>query len=59
MLHLKAVRAKSGDRILPALYGDNYLILLRGEQRQITTQLNNADMRGEAAKIELDGFSLQ
>ena len=35
MVRLKAVREKSGDRILPALYSDNYVALMPGERRTI------------------------
>jgi hypothetical protein len=32
MLRVKAVREKSGDRILPALYSDNYVALMPGDE---------------------------
>ncbi len=37
MVTVKAVRAQSGDRILPALYSDNYIALMPGEGRTIVT----------------------
>ena len=39
MVRLKAVREKSGDRILPAIYSDNYLALMPGERRTIVTEV--------------------
>jgi Exo-beta-D-glucosaminidase Ig-fold domain/Glycosyl hydrolases family 2/F5/8 type C domain len=59
LVHLKAVREKTGDRILPALYEDNYLTLLPGETRRIRTELEQADTRGERPSIVVDGFNVQ
>jgi len=56
-LRLKAVRERSGDRILPAIYSDNYVTLMPGEERTITTELNNIDTRGEKPKIVVGGFN--
>lgn len=57
MVRLKAVREKSGDRILPAIYSDNYVTLMPGERRTITTELKDADTRGERPRIALGGFN--
>jgi Exo-beta-D-glucosaminidase Ig-fold domain/F5/8 type C domain/Glycosyl hydrolases family 2 len=51
MVRLKAVREKSGDRILPAIYSDNYIALMPGESRVILTEVNEADTRGEQPTI--------
>jgi len=58
MVRLKAVREKSGDRILPALYGDNYVSLMPGERRTIVTELQHVDTRGEQPRIAIEGFNL-
>jgi hypothetical protein len=58
LVRLKAVREKSGDRILPALYEDNYLTLLPGESRRIRTELAHADTRGERPRIAIEGFNV-
>jgi len=47
MVRVKAVRDKSGDRILPAIYSDNYVALMPGETQTINIELNEADTRGE------------
>lgn len=57
MLRLKAVRESSGDRILPALYSDNYVSLMPGERRVIVTELEHADTRGEKPRIVVEGFN--
>jgi hypothetical protein len=54
MLKLKAVREKSGDRILPAIYSDNYIALMPGETRTVRTELEDADARGERPKILIE-----
>ena len=54
MVRVKAVREKSGDRILPAIYSDNYVALMPGERRTIVTELENADTRGENPRIVVE-----
>jgi len=58
MVRLKAVREKSGDRILPAIYSDGYVSLMPGEKRIITTDLRDADTRGENPRIIVEGFNV-
>jgi Exo-beta-D-glucosaminidase Ig-fold domain/Glycosyl hydrolases family 2/F5/8 type C domain/Glycosyl hydrolases family 2, sugar binding domain len=58
MVRAKAVRQNSGDRILPAIYSDNYVALMPGEKRTITTELENADTRGEKPRIVVEGFNV-
>jgi len=53
---VKPVREKTGDRILPALISDNFLILLPGERRTIVVDLADADARGEKPRIEVEQF---
>jgi hypothetical protein len=59
LVRLKVVREKSGDRILPALYEDNYFTLLPGETRRLRTELEQADTRGERPSIVVEGFNVQ
>lgn len=58
MVRLKAVREKTGDRILPAIYSDGYVPLMPGERRSITTELRDADTRGEKPRIVVEGFNV-
>ena len=53
MVRVKAVREKTGDRILPAIYSDNYVALMPGEMRTIITEVNEVDTRGEKPTIVL------
>jgi hypothetical protein len=57
MVHLKVVRERSGDRILPALYDDNYVALMPGERKTIHTELQHADTRGERPRMVVEGFN--
>jgi len=54
MVRVKAVREKSGDRILPAIYSDNYVALMPGERRTIRTELEEADTRGERPRMVVE-----
>ncbi len=58
MVRLKAVRETTGDRILPALYSDNYISLMPGEQRTIRTEVADRDTRGERPRITVNGFNV-
>jgi beta-mannosidase len=59
MVRLKPVRERSGDRILPALFSDNYVTLMPGETRTIETEVQHADTRGEAPAIAVEGFNVK
>jgi hypothetical protein len=58
MVRLKAVREKSHDRILPAIFSDNYVSLMPDERRTIRTEVEDADTRGEAPVVVVDGFNV-
>jgi hypothetical protein len=58
MVRLKVVREATGDRILPAIYSDNYIALMPGERRTILTELEHTDTRGEPPSITVDGFNV-
>ncbi len=59
MVKVKAVRATTGDRILPVFYSENYVALMPGERQTIITELADADTRGETPRIVVEGFNLQ
>ena len=58
MVRVKAVREKTGDRILPAIYSDNYLALMPGEMEGIGIHLAVSDARGERPRIVVEGFNV-
>jgi hypothetical protein len=54
MVKLKAVREKTRDRILPAIYSDNYIALMPGERRTVRTELQDADTRGKRPPVVIE-----
>ena len=57
-VRLEAVRERSGDRILPAVYEDGYFALMPGEAKTVTTEVREADTRGEPARVLVKGFNV-
>jgi beta-galactosidase/beta-glucuronidase len=49
----------SGTRILPALFSDNYVTLLPGEQRDIVVELPVGDTRGEKPCVSVAGYNVE
>ncbi|MBN2013149.1 hypothetical protein JW960_27710 [candidate division KSB1 bacterium] len=58
MIRLKVVREKSGDRILPVLYSDNYVSLMPGEEKIVTMEVQQADTRGEKPLVVIEGTKI-
>ncbi|RKD90375.1 glycosyl hydrolase 2 galactose-binding domain-containing protein [Mangrovibacterium diazotrophicum] len=58
MVRLNVVGTKSGERILPTFYSDNYVSLMPGEEKEITVNLKNEDTNGEEPKVEITGFNI-
>ncbi len=58
MIRLKITGSKSGERILPTLYSDNYICLLPGESRSVTMSVKAEDSRGEKPAVKISGFNL-
>ena len=56
MAHVQ-LRRKSGDRVLPVFYDNNYVSLVPGETLTIHIQVDLSDLRGEDALIVLDGWN--
>ena len=58
LTRLKVVRSQTRDRILPAVYSDNYVTLLPGDRRTLHTELRHADTRGERPRMVVGGFNV-
>ncbi|NYF91610.1 glycoside hydrolase family 2 TIM barrel-domain containing protein [Tunturiibacter empetritectus] len=58
MTHLQLRRKRSGERVLPVYYSDNYVSLLPNETRTITIEAATADLKGEDALVVLDGWNV-
>ena len=58
MTHLQLHQARSGKRVLPVFYADNYLNLVPGEARTVTIECATKDLGGEAPLLLVDGFNV-
>ncbi len=58
MAHLQLRKARSGARVLPVFYSDNYVSLLPGEGRTLTIEAQTSDLGGEAPLLALDGWNV-
>ncbi|MCK4879395.1 MAG: discoidin domain-containing protein [Bacteroidales bacterium] len=59
MIRLKVAGTTSGERILPAFFGDNFFSLLPGESKSIRIRVKAEDCRGEKPSVEISGFNLK
>jgi hypothetical protein len=57
MAHLQ-LRRKSGERVLPVFYSDNYVSLVPNETKTITIDAAESDLKGEDALIVVDGWNV-
>lgn len=57
MAHLQ-LRRKSGERVLPVYYSDNYVSLVPNETRVITIEADLKDLAGEDAAVVVDGWNV-
>ena len=57
MIRLKVVGVKTGERILPVFYSDNYISLMPGESKVITMKLKDEDTLGEKPSVEISGYN--
>jgi hypothetical protein len=58
MVVVKAVRETTRERIVPAIYSDNYVALMPGEKRVIVTEVEDADTGGVRPAIAIEGFNV-
>jgi exo-1,4-beta-D-glucosaminidase len=57
-VHLRALKGKSGDDILPVIFSDNYIELAPGERRVITCKYADRDAGGVGAYFVMEGWNL-
>ena len=58
MIRLEVIRARTGERVLPVYYEDNYFSLLPGESRTISIQFAAVDLAGEKPKLAVEGWNV-
>lgn len=57
MAHVQ-LRRKSGERVLPVFYSDNYVSLIPGETKAIEVEAAASEFKGEASLIVVDGWNV-
>jgi hypothetical protein len=57
MAHIQ-LRRKSGERVLPVFYSDNYVSLVPGASKTIDIDAAERDFHGESALIVVDGWNV-
>ena len=58
MAHLQLRRQKSGERVLPAFYSDNYVSLAPNETSDYHSRSRQSRFNGENALVVLDGWNV-
>ncbi len=56
--HLQLHQKKSGKRVLPVFYSDNYLSLVPGESSTVTIEAATKDLQGDGPLLEVDGYNV-
>ena len=59
MTHLQLRRQRSGERVLPVYYTDNYISLTPGESRTVTIEAAQSDLKGETPLVAFDGWNIR
>jgi exo-1,4-beta-D-glucosaminidase len=57
-VHLRALKGKAGDDILPVIFSDNYIELAPGESRVLTCKYANGDVDGVKPYFVLEGWNV-
>ena len=56
--HLQLHQKKSGRRVLPVFYSENYISLVPGEYSTVRIEAATKDLQGDLSLVELDGFNV-
>jgi beta-mannosidase len=56
--HLQLRRQRSGERVLPVFYSDNFLSLLPGESRTVTIEAAALALDGQVPEVAIDGWNV-
>ena len=59
MVRLKVQGKKTGERILPAFYEDNYFSLLPGEKKTVTVTFKAEDAHDDVPVLSVEGFNVR
>jgi len=56
--HLQLHQKKSGKRVLPVFYSDNYLSLAASESTTVTIEAATKNLEGDEPLVEVDGYNV-
>lgn len=59
MAHLQLRQAKTGKRVLPVYYSDNYVSLAPKETKTISIEASEKDLDGEKPLVVVDGWNVK
>ena len=57
--HLQLHQKKSGRRVLPVFYSDNYLSLVPGESSTVSIEAATKGLQGDLPLVEVDGYNVE
>jgi beta-mannosidase len=58
LTHLQLHQKKSGRRVLPVFYSNNYISLVPGEAAAVTIEASTKDLQGDEPLVEVDGYNV-
>jgi hypothetical protein len=58
MTHLQVHCSKTGERVLPAFYSDNYISIAGGQSSTVTIMVDTQSLHGESASVLVDGVNV-
>ncbi len=58
LTHLQLHQKKSGRRVLPVFYSDNYISLVPGESSTVTIEASAENFEGDQPWVEVDGYNV-
>jgi hypothetical protein len=59
MTRLKLQQQKTGKRILPAFYSDNYISLVPGETQTVEAEFNTSILEGDNPRLLIEGWNIK
>jgi len=58
MAHVQLRKGRTGERVLPVFYSDNYVSLVPGETREVTIEAEQTAMDGQDPLVVVDGWNV-
>jgi mannosylglycoprotein endo-beta-mannosidase len=58
LAHLQLHQKRSGRRVLPVFYSENYISLVPGDSSTVSIEAATKDLQGDLPLVEVDGFNV-